>query len=138
MTERKPPGVSWETWIDRQIREAKERGEFDNLAGLGKPIANLGETHDELWWIRQLVQRENIETLPPALKLRKDRDAALAYIETLDTEPAVREVLEELNTRIRAINGRAHEGPPSNLMPVDIDAVVDRWRTRQDAAPEIL
>lgn len=22
MTERKPPGISWETWADRQIREA--------------------------------------------------------------------------------------------------------------------
>ena len=33
MTERKPPGVSWETWIDRQIREGMERGDFDGLAG---------------------------------------------------------------------------------------------------------
>lgn len=29
-TERKSPGVSFETWIDRQIREATERGEFDD------------------------------------------------------------------------------------------------------------
>jgi hypothetical protein len=131
VTERKPPGVSWETWIDRQIREAKERGEFDNLPGSGKPIADLGETHDEMWWIRQLVQRENIETLPPALKLRKDRDAALAYIHTLDTESAVRDVLRELNTRIRMLNSRAHDGPPSNLMPLDVDAVVETWRQRR-------
>ena len=38
MTERKPFGVSWETWIDRQIREGMERGEFDGLPGHGKPI----------------------------------------------------------------------------------------------------
>lgn len=35
MTERKPLGVSFESWIDKQIREATERGEFQNLPGAG-------------------------------------------------------------------------------------------------------
>ncbi|MEV0587999.1 DUF1992 domain-containing protein [Nonomuraea sp. NPDC050310] len=30
--------MPFKTWIDRQIREATERGEFDNLPGTGKPI----------------------------------------------------------------------------------------------------
>jgi len=36
----KKPGDSkdWESWIDQQIREAQERGEFDNLPGKGKPL----------------------------------------------------------------------------------------------------
>ena len=38
MTKRKPSGTSFETWIDRQIREAEERGAFDDLAGAGKPL----------------------------------------------------------------------------------------------------
>jgi hypothetical protein len=38
MTERKPPGMSFESWVDKQIREATERGEFDGLPGAGKPI----------------------------------------------------------------------------------------------------
>jgi hypothetical protein len=29
MTERKPPGASWETWIEAQIRVAMEDGAFD-------------------------------------------------------------------------------------------------------------
>lgn len=28
----------WEHWIDQQIREAQERGDFDNLPGAGKPL----------------------------------------------------------------------------------------------------
>jgi DnaJ family protein C protein 28 len=28
----------WEDWIDRQIREAQERGAFDDLPGRGKPL----------------------------------------------------------------------------------------------------
>jgi len=31
------PG-DWEKWVDQQIREAQERGAFDNLPGRGKPI----------------------------------------------------------------------------------------------------
>jgi DnaJ family protein C protein 28 len=28
----------WESWIDHQIREAQDRGEFDDLPGKGKPL----------------------------------------------------------------------------------------------------
>ena len=28
----------WESWIDRQVREAQERGEFDDLPGRGRPL----------------------------------------------------------------------------------------------------
>jgi len=37
VTERKPPGVSWESWLEEQIRRAREDGAFDNLVGAGKP-----------------------------------------------------------------------------------------------------
>ena len=37
MEDQRRPG-DWEKWVDQQIREAQERGEFDNLPGTGKPI----------------------------------------------------------------------------------------------------
>jgi hypothetical protein len=43
MTERKPAGRSWETWIEAQIRVAMESGAFDNLPEAGKPLPNLGQ-----------------------------------------------------------------------------------------------
>ena len=69
------------TWVDVQIRRAMERGEFDNLPGQGKPIADLGGQHDPDWWVKRLVQRENLALLPPALALRREDaelDATLA------------------------------------------------------------
>lgn len=54
MTERRPPGMAFETWIDRQVREAEERGAFDNLPGAGKPIPDLHKPYDENWWIKRL------------------------------------------------------------------------------------
>lgn len=38
MTERTPPGVGFESWIDQQIPEAEERGDFATLPGGGNPI----------------------------------------------------------------------------------------------------
>ena len=64
MTEQKPPGMSWESWIDQQIREAREAGLFDNLPGAGKPLPNVADGYDPLWWVKQLVQREQISVLP--------------------------------------------------------------------------
>lgn len=35
MTEQKPPGTSWESWIEQQIRRAQEEGAFDHPPGAG-------------------------------------------------------------------------------------------------------
>ena len=37
MEHRSNPGTG-KSWMDQQIREAQERGEFDNLPGTGKPL----------------------------------------------------------------------------------------------------
>ena len=65
-----------QTWVDIQVRRAMERGDFDDLPGAGKPIEGLGAEHDPEWWLKQLIERERIAVLPPALQLRKD-DAEL-------------------------------------------------------------
>lgn len=38
MTEKKRPPSNWEGVADKAIREAMERGDFENLAGQGKPL----------------------------------------------------------------------------------------------------
>jgi hypothetical protein len=131
VTERKPPGVSWETWIDRQIREGMERGDFDDLPGHGKPIADVDRPHDELWWVRNKLQREGVSYLPPTLALRKDVEDAHAAIESAGSEAEVRAIVIDVNQRIRAVNRQATAGPPSNLVPLDVEAAVERWRTAQ-------
>lgn len=35
---RRPPPRDWVSAVDKAIREAQERGEFDNLAGQGRPL----------------------------------------------------------------------------------------------------
>ncbi|WP_219470513.1 J-domain-containing protein [Nonomuraea rhizosphaerae] len=129
MTERKPGGMSFESWIDRQIREATERGEFDNLPGTGKPIPDLDKLDDEMWWVKRKVEKEGLSMpLPPTLALRKDAEAALKEAAGARTEAEVRRIVEEINARIRRAIRTGLQGPPLNLMPFDVERVAAEWR----------
>jgi hypothetical protein len=131
MTERKPPGIGFQTWVERQIREAMERGEFDNLPGAGKPIPDLDKPHDELWWVKQKLRREHLSYLPPTLALRKEAEDALAAALQARSERQVRRILAAINRKIAEGNRTAASGPPLNLTPYDVDRVVGDWRQRQ-------
>jgi hypothetical protein len=128
MTERKPPAVSFESWLDRQIREAAERGEFDDLPGAGKPLPHLNKPYDELWWVKEKMQRENLSFLPPTLVLRKEAEDALAAASRARSEREVRQIVSDLNDKIREAIRRPPAGPPLNLAPIDVEQVVREWR----------
>ncbi|MFJ3952232.1 DUF1992 domain-containing protein [Streptomyces libani] len=130
MTERKPPGVTFETWIDKQIREATERGDFAGLAGAGKPLPHLDQPYDEMWWIKEKMHREHLSYLPPTLALRKEAEDALEAAAAAPTEAALRRILTAVNERISAALRTPLEGPPLNLVPFDIDEVARKWRER--------
>jgi hypothetical protein len=135
MTERKPPGTSWETWIDVQVRVAREQGAFDNLPGAGKPLPNLDQEYDPLWWVKQLIQREQVSILPPSLELLRKVEKELAAIEKLDDEATVRRRVAALNVEIAKVNATVLEGPPTRLGTLDVDRVVARWRRTRSADP---
>ncbi|MEU9060770.1 DUF1992 domain-containing protein [Streptomyces sp. NPDC048430] len=127
MTERKPAGVDFETWVDRQIREAEERGAFTDLPGAGKPIAGLERPYDPMWWIKAKMEREGLSALPSSLTLRKAAEDARQEASQARSEAEVRRILAETNERIREALARPPEGPPLNLEPFDIDAIVAEW-----------
>jgi hypothetical protein len=135
MTERKPPGTSFETWIDAQIRVAMEEGAFDNLPGAGKPLPNLGQDFDLNVWVRQLAQREQltISMLPPSLELLRKVEKELAAVNKLDDEASVRSRVAALNAEIAKVNATMTEGPPTRLGRLDVDQVVARWRQARSA-----
>jgi hypothetical protein len=134
MTERKPPGVSFETWIDRQIRQAQERGDFDELPGAGKPLPE-GDVDDDLWWVKGYLRREGLSgavMLPTSLRLRREIELLPGVVRELSSERVVRERVAELNHQIEEYR-RAPTEPYVPVRPVDADGVVARWRADRDA-----
>ncbi len=135
MTRRKPRGTSFRTWIDRQIDDARARGEFDELPGAGKPIPGLGKSYDEMWWVKQKLRRENLSYLPPSLALRKAAHDALVEASEARSEAEVRRILTGINRQIVQANRSPSAGPAVMLVPFNVEAVVRRWRSGEPLAP---
>lgn len=135
MTERKPPGMKTEDWVEGQIKQAQRRGEFDDLEGSGKPLPKLADAHDPDWWVKDFIRREKIETdvlLPPSVQLRKEKQALQDKLAVLRTEAEVRDYLEDLNRRI-LLQIRDATGVVVPVGPVDEEEMLAQWREGHEA-----
>ncbi|GAA1380166.1 DUF1992 domain-containing protein [Catellatospora chokoriensis] len=122
----------YESSIDKQIREAQERGEFDDLPGMGKPLPGAGQTLPDDWWLRDLVQRENLSAaIPATLLLRRDIEDLPGALANKNSEQAVRTYVAELNARVVRAHRGELAGPAVALALVDADDAVRQWRARR-------
>ena len=102
-----------------------ERGDFDDLPGYGKPIEGIGSDHDPDWWLKKLVEREQITgVLPPALQIRKDDAELDGRLDRIGTEREVRREVEDFNDRVRKAMIQPLGGPPMITRQRDVDAEV--------------
>jgi len=131
VTERKPPGMSFETWVESQIARSMARGEFDDLPGAGKPLHIPTGDDSMVEWVVAKARQENIDLfgmLPPGLALRKEREDLPRRADALPSEAAVRALAEDYNARVQAFWRRPQE---SRWSPVpglaDVDALVAEW-----------
>ena len=109
-----------ESVADRLIREAIERGEFDDLPGSGKPIPGAGRPHDPNWWVKTFLDRERSDDRRRAEFERIE--ARVGSLWSLPSETAVRQAVARLNAEIEDLDrGDGH------LQPFDVEAVVGSW-----------
>jgi len=123
----------FESLLDRQIRAAQERGEFDDLPGAGQPLASESASYDPNWWVNQVVEREKAGgyAIPPALALRKIADELAAGAVECRSERDVRAAVVDYNERADRQRTLPQEGPAVVLPTLDADAVVAGWRERK-------
>jgi len=132
VTQRKPAGINFESWIDRQIRQAAERGEFEDLPGHGAPLADLDKPYDEMWWVKRKLRDEQLSYLPPSLALRKEASEVLEGVSQARTEAEVRDRVDAINEKIRDAIRLGIRGPGFNLTPFNVDRIVAEWRRARD------
>jgi hypothetical protein len=121
--------ITWDRLAEERILEAQAEGQFDHLPGFGKPIPGIDEPHDELWWIKDKLKREQLSSLPPALVIRLDVEKTLAQIDQMPTESEVRRAVAALNERIRKTSFAVVWGPAVDVMPLDPDEIVNQWKS---------
>jgi len=128
--------MPYETWADRQIREATERGAFDNLPGAGQPIPGLDVPFSAERWAADWVRREGGDLgamLPPLLALRKERAALLASLTRVPSEKALREVVADFNRRLLEVYRRPIDGPLVPVGVLDVEQTLEAWRELRPA-----
>ena len=89
---------------EQRIREAIERGEFDNLEGRGKPL----DLRDESWVPEDLRMAykilKNAGCLPAELELRKEVMNLRDLLHTIDDDQLRIKKIRELNFKLLKLN----------------------------------
>lgn len=133
MTERKPAGMDFTSWIDQQISEAADRGAFENLPGAGKPLPKRND-FDGQAWLADYVRRQGgsmQDTLPAPLRLRKQRELLTQAAPEFRTEAELREAAAELNDQIIKWR-KLPQDPPIFVPLVDTESLVKAWLTARE------
>ena len=121
----------YESAADRLVREAQERGEFDNLPGAGKPL-RLRNSNDPNRWVKDWIEREQLPMpLPTSLLLRKQAASLMDDVMTLRSETAVRDHVEAFNAQVLEARRRPVDGPPVVVRTFEVDEVLQAWRDQQ-------
>ena len=112
---------TWESLVDRQIREAMEDGRFDNLPHRGEPLPVEDETYAGDWALAFRMLR-NAGVAPPWIEADKEvrellarRDAVLARAPgaTPLGRARARSTLEELVVQVNAAVARLNAEAPT-------------------------
>ena len=132
MSERKPFGITWNSWIDRQIEESRQRGDFDNLPGKGKAFPKSDQPYEDDWWIKSKMKDENFNLTPQTIKVRKKVEEWLSKYYKLSNIELVKFQAEQLNRDII----EANKGDLGPLLPqelLDIDQICKDWEIAQSS-----
>ena len=113
---------TWESLVDRQIREAMDEGKFDELPFTGRPLPNLDDSAAGEWAMAYRMLR-NAGTAPPWIEadkavrtLLERRDALVrrAAGASPATMRRLRTDLERIVVEINAAIGRLNAEAPTD------------------------
>ncbi len=121
-------------YVDGQVRAAIARGDFDDLPLAGKPLPPRVYRHDPDWWVKQMLEREQVSgVLPPALGLRREDAELDDLLDTTGSEEHAREILADFNRRVVEARRQLQGGPPVITPTRDVEAEVEAWHERRRA-----
>jgi hypothetical protein len=103
--------------VERQIREAMERGEFDHLPGAGKPLTDLDAVYDPAWWARRWMERARVEDA--ARDLRRAIAQELPRLKADPDRVQAARRTAELNAVIAVLNERLPDDQALSMLDID-------------------
>lgn len=90
--------------IEERIRNAQQKGEFENLEGSGKPLIFNDETHvlEELRLVYKILK--NADILPPEIELKKEIERTEDLLRGMEDAAEKYHMLKKLNFLIMKFN----------------------------------
>lgn len=96
--------MSIEKHVEKMIKEAMERGEFDNLAGRGQPVdlSDYFSTPEEMRLGHKMLKDANI--VPEELELLREAEALKAELARCSTEEERRKIRRAIDEQLLKYN----------------------------------
>ena len=101
----------YEKIVEQRIREAVEKGEFDNLPGRGKPIPLEDDSHvpEDLRLAYKLLK--NADCLPPELLEKKEILQMEDMLAAIPDEKERYKLIKKINFKIMKLNVMGRTSP---------------------------
>ncbi|MFH1351087.1 MAG: DnaJ family domain-containing protein [Pseudomonadota bacterium] len=112
--------------VEQVIKEAQERGEFDNLPGHGKPLNLLDDSGipEDLRLAYKILK--NADCLPPELEIKKEIRQMEDMLENIPDEKEKYRQIKRINYLILKLNMTRNSSPLLDEKEVYYGKMVDR------------
>jgi len=113
--------------IEKRIKEAQERGEFDNLPGKGKPLNLEDDSNvpEELRIAYKILK--NAGYLPPEIELKKEIRQMEDMLADMPDEKERYRLIKKINLKITKLNMMGRKSPMLEQNQIYYDKVVDKF-----------
>jgi len=117
--------------VERKIKEAEERGEFDNLPGQGKPLDLDDDSRipDDLRLAYKILK--NADCLPPELELKKEIRQMEDILENIPDEKERYQQIKRINHKITKLNMMGHRSPLLEEEQIYFGKIVDKLGSKK-------
>ena len=111
---------------EQRIKEALERGEFDNLPGRGEPLKLEDDSNvpEDLRLAYKILK--NADCLPPEIEAKKEIRQMEDLLETIPDEKERYKLIKKINYQVMKLNMMGKKSPLLEEKEVYYKKVVDR------------
>lgn len=113
--------------IEKRIKEAQKRGDFDDLPGHGKPLEIEEDSHipEDLRLAHKILKNANC--LPPELELKKEIRQMEDMLESIPDEKEKYRQIKKINYKIMRLNVMGRKSPLMEETQIYYRALVDKF-----------
>ena len=117
---------AFQKMVEKKIREAQRKGEFENLPGCGEPMTLEDDSHipEELRLSFKILKNANC--LPPELQLRKEIRQMEDMLDDIPDEKEKYRHMKRINYKVMRLNMMGKNSPLLDETELYYEKLVDK------------